>query len=174
MTREETRRGLVAAGTTTDDWLTPPDLLKALGPFDLDPCCPKKMPWRTAKSMVFLPSDGLTTHWFGRVWCNPPYSKPEPWIALMAEHKHGTLLLSAKSPDTRWGQLALRSGAAFYFLSGRLSFCHADGTPSDGKWLPNLFVAYGKADVQALTRLAKLTQPDGHLAYPGVLLGHLL
>lgn len=29
-------------------WLTPPHIIEALGPFDLDPCCPPTMPWRTA------------------------------------------------------------------------------------------------------------------------------
>jgi hypothetical protein len=32
----------------TDDWLTPPDIIAALGPFDLDPCSPETRPWDTA------------------------------------------------------------------------------------------------------------------------------
>lgn len=31
-----------------DEWLTPPEILLALGPFDLDPCAPIVRPWETA------------------------------------------------------------------------------------------------------------------------------
>jgi len=44
----------------TNDWLTPPALLKRLGTFDLDPCGCVGMPWRTATTTYFLPEhDGL-------------------------------------------------------------------------------------------------------------------
>lgn len=36
----------------TNDWLSPPELVQACGPFDFDPCCYPLMPWRTAKVMV--------------------------------------------------------------------------------------------------------------------------
>lgn len=55
----------------TDCWLTPPELLKALGAFDLDPCCPSRMPWRTAVTMYSPLDNGLMAPWFGRVWLNP-------------------------------------------------------------------------------------------------------
>lgn len=31
-----------------DEWLTPPEILRALGAFDLDPCAPVVRPWETA------------------------------------------------------------------------------------------------------------------------------
>lgn len=34
--------------TNNDEWLTPPFIIKALGPFDLDPCSPVNRPWDTA------------------------------------------------------------------------------------------------------------------------------
>ena len=43
-------------------WLTPRYIIDALGPFDLDPCCPPKMPWRTAAEMVCRPADGLVAY----------------------------------------------------------------------------------------------------------------
>lgn len=50
-----------------DTWLTPPALINALGEFDLDPCCPEKMPWSTAKKMLSREQngDGLTAEWSG-------------------------------------------------------------------------------------------------------------
>ena len=72
-------------------WLTPPEIVDALGPFDLDPCCPPTMPWRTAAQMVHWPNDGLRVDWTGkRVWCNPPYGREAvPFLRKMAENKTG-------------------------------------------------------------------------------------
>jgi hypothetical protein len=36
---------------TANTWLTPLSLIQSLGAFDLDPCCPPVMPWRTATLM---------------------------------------------------------------------------------------------------------------------------
>lgn len=72
------------------DWLTPPEWIKALGDFDLDPCIPSAgMPWRTAAIM-----------WTPEIWCNPPYGAPkiiEPWMKRMAEHNNGIALVFART-----------------------------------------------------------------------------
>ena len=77
--------------TGEKSWLTPPEIIDALGPFDLDPCCPPTMPWRTAAQMVHWPNDGLKVDWTGkRVWCNPPYGRDAvPFLRKMAENKTG-------------------------------------------------------------------------------------
>jgi hypothetical protein len=36
--------------TGKDEWLTPPEIIKSLGEFDLDPCSPINRPWDTAKN----------------------------------------------------------------------------------------------------------------------------
>jgi hypothetical protein len=65
----------------TNDWLTPPEIVKALGKFDLDPCAHPKQFYKTAKVMIAPPQDGLTAHWKGRIWLNPPYGASlKPWI----------------------------------------------------------------------------------------------
>ena len=34
----------------TNEWLTPTNIIKSLGSFDLDPCIPIKRPFETAKN----------------------------------------------------------------------------------------------------------------------------
>jgi hypothetical protein len=54
----------------TNTWLTPEPIVRALGPFDLDPCAaPSPRPWDTAKFHIELPKDGLAADWSGP-WCN--------------------------------------------------------------------------------------------------------
>lgn len=67
-------------------WLTPKSIIDALGPFDLDPCCPPQMPWSTAAEMICRPANGLEVDWLGkRVWCNPPYGREAvPFLRKMA------------------------------------------------------------------------------------------
>lgn len=55
------------ATATTHDWLTPPEILAALGPFDMDPCASQYQPWRTAATQFTIEDDGLAREWAGRV-----------------------------------------------------------------------------------------------------------
>lgn len=50
----------------SDVWLTPPEILAALGRFDLDPCSPEMRPWDTAARHYWR--DGLELPWAGRVF----------------------------------------------------------------------------------------------------------
>lgn len=137
----------------SDEWLTPPAILEALGPFDLDPCAGLQQPWRTAGAQLTVEDDGLHSPWAGRVWCNPPYSEAEAWIARMAEHGHGTALVFART-DTRWWQAHIWPAAAgILFLAGRVTFHHADGERSKAghnSGGPSALVAYGGDDEKRL------------------------
>lgn len=56
----------------TDDWITPKAIIDKLGPFDLDPCQCEPQPWSCAAKSYNFRDNGLTSHWEGRVWLNPP------------------------------------------------------------------------------------------------------
>lgn len=83
------------SANTTDEWYTPKEIIDALGKFDLDPCAPVNPLWQTAEIMYNKNQDGLTKKWIGRVWLNPPYSRPliECFVKRMAEHGNGIALL---------------------------------------------------------------------------------
>jgi hypothetical protein len=132
----------------TDDWLTPPEIVEALGPFDLDPCCPMRMPWQTAGIMLHQGiDDGLSGDWFGRVWLNPPYG-PEVgrWVKKLAKHGNGIALVFART-DTSWFFRSIwHQASAVLFVQGRLTFHHESGRRSrsgHNSGAPSVLVAYG-------------------------------
>lgn len=139
----------------TDEWLTPPEILTALGPFDLDPCSPVDRPWDTAAAHFDVEDDGLATPWHGRVWLNPPYSEVDPWMEKMAAHGQGTALLFARTETRCWEAHIWPHVSAVLFLFGRLTFYRGDGTASKAghnSGGPSVLLAYGAADAEALAR----------------------
>ena len=134
-------------------WLTPPEIIDALGPFDLDPCCPPTMPWRTAEQMVHWPNDGLKVDWTGkRVWCNPPYGRDAvPFLRKMAENKTGGILLIFARTDTAaWQDWIFPHASGVLFLRGRLRFHRPDGTQGETASAPSALVAYSEQDFARL------------------------
>ena len=81
-----------SARMKNDEWLTPPEILSALGHFDLDPCAPAdgRRPWDTAARHLCIDDDGPSHPWAGRVWCNPPFGKEAVrWLRKLADHGIG-------------------------------------------------------------------------------------
>lgn len=141
---------------TTDIWLTPKLIIDILGPFDLDPACPYKMPWKTANYMVRQSNPdecGLILDWSGRVWCNPPFSNILPFAKKMIAHGNGIMLTPAKSTDSEWGQAILSTADVIFFKKRRISFCLEDGTPSTGAWAPYMFAAWGESCCKSLEKI---------------------
>ena len=134
-------------GSATDDWLTPPEILAALGPFDLDPCVPETgpAPWSTATSHYRPTEDGLTAPWFGFVWLNPPYSRPAPWLERLANHGEGIALIFARTETGWWHDFVWPKASRLLFIRRRVSFIAADGDPRIGHNAPapSVLVAYG-------------------------------
>ncbi len=138
-------------------WLTPPHILAALGPFDLDPCaCMEPRPWPTAAVHYTRADNGLLRPWHGRVFCNPPYGGPAvigPWVRRLADHGRGVLLVFART-ETGWFQEGVWGGAsAVLFLRGRLAFYRPDGSPAGASaGAPSCLAAYGEADAELLAK----------------------
>ncbi|MFD5599198.1 DNA N-6-adenine-methyltransferase [Leucobacter sp. NPDC058333] len=140
------------AQTTT--WLTPPEIVEALGPFDLDPCAaPSPRPWPTAAEHIELPRDGLAEAWHGRVWLNPPYSHAAwTWLSKLADHGDGIALVFARTETVGFVAQVWQRATAVLFLHGRLHFHFPDGERAPANsGAPSALVAYG-ADAAASLR----------------------
>lgn len=138
---------------TCDVWLTPRPVLEALGPFDLDPCAPPVQPWPTAARRYTEADDGLLQPWDGRVWLNPPYSRPaySRFMARMAGHGWGTALVFARTETRDFFDHVWRAADALLFLEGRLYFHHADGRRAAANaGAPSVLCAYGAEDADIL------------------------
>lgn len=145
---------------TEDDYLTPPELLKLLGPFDLDPAAPVVRPWSTAKHHFTIEDDGLNQTWFGRVWLNPPYAKVpgcrsyvQLWMEKMAKHGNGISLTNSRT-ETIWFHDYLWNGAyALLFCKSRMEFYRPDGTfGHDHAKNAQVLAAYTHEDAEVLYR----------------------
>jgi hypothetical protein len=138
--------------TATDEWLTPPEIVRALGPFDLDPCSPIHRPWDTALRHYSILDNGLAKTWAGRVWLNPPYgSQTGIWLRKLALHGNGIALVFARTETDffyRWGW---ECADAMLFLRGRLHFYSVEGVRAKANaGGPSVLIAYGPANVAAL------------------------
>lgn len=146
-----------------DRWLTPPELVEALGEFDLDPCgAPGHV---LAKHTYLLENgdDGLRDPWFGRAYVNPPYGRyMRPWVEKMAEHGKGTLLIPVATGTKLWQEIVWPCADAILFYRHRINFHHRDGD-RNGMVSPqaSALVAFGDYDAE---RLVECNLP-GHVIY---------
>ena len=134
------------------EWLTPPDVLRSLGEFDLDPCAPVHRPWPTAKQHYTVLENGLLQPWFGRVYLNPPYGRETgKWLARLAHHGNGIALIFSRTETLMFFEYIWNKAAAILFLRGRLTFFNQDGTkPPNSSGAPSCLVAYGRHNVESL------------------------
>lgn len=131
--------------TGKEEWLTPPEILKAFGPFDLDPCAPRVRPWPMATNHFTEQDNGLLKVWSGLVWCNPPYgSKTGEWLARCAEHGNALALTFARTETAAFHDHVWPKATSLFFIRGRLSFFHVDGRPGGTSGAPSVLIAYGK------------------------------
>lgn len=137
--------GHQSASMGKDEWLTPPDVLAALGPFDLDPCAPVTPPWPIASRTYSVVDNGLSQPWHGFVWCNPPYgSKTGPWLQRLAEHGNGIALIFARTETEMFFDRGWRAASSMLFIEGRLYFHHVTGQRADANsGAPSVLLGFG-------------------------------
>lgn len=134
-----------------DEWLTPPNILSALGPFDLDPCAPINRPWDMADRHYTVADDGLSKPWSGRIWLNPPYGALTfEWMERLAKHQSGLALIFARTETHNFHKMIWDKAHSIFFFRGRLRFCRIDGSQAQNANAPSCLVSYSEADTRAI------------------------
>lgn len=141
-----------SAKMKSDEWLTPPEIINALGVFDLDPCAPIVKPWPIARQHFDKTQNGLIKNWFGRVWLNPPYgSETGKWLRKLVNHGNGIALIFARTETKMFFDHVWSKADALLFIKGRLYFYDVDGIKAKANsGAPSVLIAYGKENVQML------------------------
>lgn len=122
-----------------DSWRTPPEIFDPLhAKFDF------KFDMAASEENHLLPlyytkeHSALKARWRkldGWKWCNPPYSKPLPWVKCAARGRRVVMLLN-QDTSTEWAKLARREANLIILLDWRIRFIHAvtgERGPSNNK-----------------------------------------
>ena len=134
---------------TSDDFLTPPELVEAMGAFDLDPCASQRQERPIAGSQYRFPEDnGLLLPWHGRVFVNPPFSNCS--LGLAASRSTATAFFSCL-PVLRFRGFGSYGRRVTRFSSrrGLLSICVQRGNPPP-RFFGGAFCAMGRQNPQSL------------------------
>lgn len=129
---------------STDEWLTPKYIIDSLGEFDLDPCAPSEIFWLTAEKHYVKADDGLSLPWEGRIWLNPPYSRPliNKFLEKMAHHNNGIALIFARTDTKLFHDLVFDKASALLFMKGRIKFYNLNGEEGGTPGIGSVLVAY--------------------------------
>jgi phage N-6-adenine-methyltransferase len=73
----------------------------------------------------------------GYAWCNPPYSKPLPWVQKAIQGSQvwgiGTVMLLNCDMSTRWAKLLTKVSCEIIFITeGRIAFLDGEGKAIGG------------------------------------------
>lgn len=158
--------GHQSAKAKSVEYFTPPEIVRSLGQFDLDPCFPVEgLPWQTAKKCYTKEDNGLILPWEGRVWLNPPYGKElAVWCQKMSLHNNGVLLCFNRSETDCMHEYVYPFATSHFIMRGRLHFykhildaSFKNGVKEtirikDNAGGPTVLFAYGEENSDALDR----------------------
>jgi ParB family chromosome partitioning protein len=132
----------VAHNSGVNEWYTPAQYIEAardtLGRIDLDPAS-SAIANETVQAETFYTEtdDGLSQHWHGKVWMNPPYAQPligefvaKLIVAYGSSEVTGAVVLVNNGTETKWGQNLLSVASAACFPASRIRFVDPGGKPS--------------------------------------------
>lgn len=137
---------------TSDDFLTPPHIVEAMGEFDLDPCSSSRQHRPIARREYRYPHDnGLLLPWSGSVFCNPPFSELQTWIDRFILHGNGVLLVPARI-EVSWFWKLWHCCDGFFFTKGPVKYLCPEGK-SPPRFFGGAFCAMGEANVQRLRNI---------------------
>ncbi len=146
----------VGHATGEHEWYTPPEYIEAakkvLGAIDLDPASSDiAQEIVGAKAFYTVKDDGLSQHWTGHVWLNPPYSEKlvGKFTSKLCQHYRdkdvdSAILLVNNATETTWFQEAAGFASAMCLPSGRIKFINEDKEPVGSPLQGQAIVYFGK------------------------------
>jgi hypothetical protein len=149
-----------------DEWYTPKWLFNSLGiEFDIDVCSPidtthSNVP---AKKRFNIYDNGLDQDWEGLVWCNPPYSDPEPWADKMIKHNNGIMLASIPM-NALWASKVWQSCTGLRLFQAMI-FVRPNGVDErPALWLQ--MAAFGEQAAELLKNMTKMPENPRQIPSP--------
>jgi hypothetical protein len=137
---------------TSDDFLTPPNIVRAMGDFDLDPCASGRQENPLARHQYRFPEDnGLLLPWDGSVFVNPPFSELQSWVNRFVLHADGVLLVPARV-EVSWFWKLWRHSDAIFFTKGPVKYICPEGK-SPPRFFGGAFCAMGLQNVPRLYKI---------------------
>jgi len=154
VTTQQALFGAEQTALTKDDHYTPKWVFDALSlTFDIDVASPPGgIPWIPKVRYFTKADDGLAQPWVGRIWCNPPYSRPGPWVDRMMEHGNGILLACVSK--SKWMDRLWASEAAIVLLHNKMEF-EKPGAETAGISFPTFLAAWGDDNIAAIGRIGR-------------------
>jgi phage N-6-adenine-methyltransferase len=126
----------------SNEWYTPVEFIEAartvMGGIDTDPASnDTAQAFIQAGAYYTKETNGLAQPWGARVWLNPPYAEPLPWIEkLLAEFEAGrtkqAILLVNTANSPQWSRLLWHSMFAVCLLDRRVRFWRPDRAEAKG------------------------------------------
>ena len=130
--------------TITDDWITPRELVKLFGSFDLDPCASNRQTVHHAKRNFKLPEhNGLLEPWTGRVWLNPPFTEMESWANKFMLHGNGIMICPLRM-RVKWSKCIWDNFDSVILMRKPPRWIARDGVGKLGDLFETMIVAVGQ------------------------------